>query len=198
MTTSLKTRLAQTLLAHGIMAGAELLTDLEQAVSGQKQDVETEVWKLIELFCELKHQPAPQPKTAKEHKAVQAMYIAPMREIVRCANGQAADVVKRTVEKMRRDGLTCGYPKQLVTCALSMADEMQADSKDATAWDVWAALCSFVSERMEEGWQIGWIEKPEWINGRVAQAVDAIGWKEICEGGEYTRAHFVRAYEKAI
>lgn len=194
--TTLRTRLAQALLLHNIMAEAELLTDLEQAVSGQKQDVETEVWKLIELFCELKHQPAPQPKTPKEHKAVQAMYIAPMREIVRCANGQAADVVKRTVEKMRRDGLTCGYPKQLVVCALSMADEMQADSKDETAWEVWAALCSFVSERLEEGWEPRYIDPPEWVTGKLAEVVDAIGWREICESKNQavTRAHFVKAY----
>jgi len=37
----------------------------------------------------------------------------------------------------------------------------------------------------------------EWSHTVVAEAVRAIGWGELCEGGDTTRAHFRAAYESA-
>lgn len=197
MTTSaLKSRLAKVLLEHGIYADSSLLSELEQVVSGHKKDIQSEVSDLVSLFCELKHRPTPQPNTPKEYKEYNILYVAPMREIITCANGQSAEVVRRTVEKMRRDGLTCGYPKQLVTCALSMYDEMQsAGSGGGSAWEAWGKLRKYIDDLKEDGWTDSWIEQPALVDPGTQSAIDAIGWRSICEGSDYTRAHFVKAYE---
>ena len=36
-----------------------------------------------------------------------------------------------------------------------------------------------------------------WSHRAVAAAVRAIGWSELCQGGDVTRAHFLRVYEEA-
>lgn len=38
---------------------------------------------------------------------------------------------------------------------------------------------------------------PEWSHPAVAEAVRAIGWPDLCEGGDTVRAHFRAAYESA-
>lgn len=36
-----------------------------------------------------------------------------------------------------------------------------------------------------------------WSHPAIAEAVAAIGWSDLCAGGDTTRAHFMRAYESA-
>jgi hypothetical protein len=47
--------------------------------------------------------------------------------------------------------------------------------------------------------RVGRYREPRFTDPAVAQAVQAIGWREICdsENPEATRAHFARAYESA-
>jgi len=196
MPKALTSRLAQVLLQHNIMASAELLTDLEQAVTNHKHETASEVTQLINFFCELKHRPAPQPQTPKQQKEYQVLYVAPMQEIISAANGRSVEVVKRTVEKMRRDGLTCGYPKQLVTCALSVFDEMESAAlgeQETTAWGAWAELRKYIDELKQAGFSDGWIDAPE-SDDRCQAVIDAVGWRSIVEGSDFTRAAFVRAW----
>lgn len=40
-------------------------------------------------------------------------------------------------------------------------------------------------------------EPEQWSHPAVAAAVHAIGWADLCSGGDTTRAHFIRAYEAA-
>lgn len=45
----------------------------------------------------------------------------------------------------------------------------------------------------------GWCGTPQWSGPAVAEAVQALGWQEICasDNQEATRAHFLRFYERS-
>ena len=198
MTTPLRKRLAETLLQHGIMATPAILEDLESAIKNTKRETDDETWALVNLFCELKHQQPPCPKTPRDYKSIEVLYLAPLREIIRSANGSSADVVRRAVDKMRRDNLTCAYPKQLVTVALSEFDAMQSEGggKSLSAWDVWGMIAREVDSQRNAGHSPAWMSVPEEWPDELREVVDAVGWRDICEPAKqsFARAHFVKMW----
>lgn len=199
MTTPLRKRLAQVLTEHGTLATPALLEDIEAAIKNTKRETDDETWALVNLFCELKHQQPPAPKTPKDYKSIEVLYLAPLREIIRSANGSSAVVVRRAVEKMRRDSLTCAYPKQLVTVALSEYDAMQAeaDGGTMTVWEVWAMVTREIDRQANEGHSPKWMDIPEEWPEDLRAVIESVGWREICEPAQrhFARANFVKAWQ---
>lgn len=82
-------------------------------------------------------------------------------------------------------------PGQIAERVLTLREQ-----RDGTAApDIDRALAEVRHYVTTRGVSYGQPEK--WSHPAVAAAVAAIGWPELCTGGDTARAHFLRAYEAA-
>lgn len=82
-----------------------------------------ELANLEKVFCELTGLSAPAPRSDKERRASAEMWWQPLTRIIGQANGASDKLLRETVDKMRKDGLTIASPKSVEKVAMALYGE---------------------------------------------------------------------------
>jgi hypothetical protein len=78
---------------------------------------------LMHTFSQAANVKEPVLNSRSDFAAAQTLWVKPLQEIERNCNGSAAAIITKAVARMRADKLTCAFPKQVVTVALSLNAE---------------------------------------------------------------------------
>lgn len=120
-------------------------------------EAQKELSHLEKVFCELTGLSAPAPKTDKERRAAAEMWWQPLTRITGQASGQIDKLLRETVDKMRKDGLTIASPKSVEKVAMAIYGEHRHRFRKNTTeetYDPFASLNRYLTEQEQENGEV--------------------------------------------
>lgn len=91
-----------------------------------------ELAQLETLFSEVSGIPKPTPNTPKEKKSAATLWYQPLRRIQAAANGSSPDIIRQSIHRLRKNGLTISAPLSIEKTALAIVGEQNTNQSYTT------------------------------------------------------------------